>query len=142
MIHWLNKQDDMWEGSFQSRILRNEANQSELFVCIQNPDDADYAEHCTEHCNALPDSMLDAICMGLMKCAAQGGMEEDFELPEFDNVRDILQYCWFTTLYVSTSEHESGISYIAEGEGEWGEVIGFVIRSGELAYVGTEYFEA
>lgn len=140
MIRWHNKEDDMWEGSFQSRILRNEANQPELFICIQNPDDADYAQQCVEHCNTLTDSVLDAICMGLMKCAAKGGMEEDFELPELDNVRDILQYCWFTTLYADNSGN--GISYIAEGEGEWGEVIGFVIRGGELVYVGTEYFEA
>lgn len=104
MIQWRNQDDDMWEGIFQSRILRNEANQPEMFICIQNPDDADYAQRCAEHCNALPDSMLDAICMGIVKCAAQGGMEEDFELPELDNVRDILQYCWFTTLMPSIPE--------------------------------------
>lgn len=140
MIQWRNQTADMWEGVFQSRILRNEASRPEMFICIQNPDDADYAEQCAAHCNELCDSILDAICMGIMKCAAQGGIEEDFELPTLEIVRDILQYCWFTTLYANNSGN--GISYIVEGEGEWGEAIGFVIRNGELAYVGTEYFEA
>ncbi len=142
MITWLNQHDDLWEGSFQSRIFRNEANQQEMFVCIQDKAAAAYAEVCAEHFNALPDDTVQAICMGLMKCAAEGGIDEDFELPEITDARDILQYCWFTTLYVSLPEGEGEISYIAEGEGEWGEVIGFVIRNGKLAYVGVEYFEA
>ena len=140
MIQWRNQTADMWEGVFQSRILRNEASRPEMFICIQNPDDADYAEQCATHCNELCDSILDAICMGIVNCAAQGGIEEDFELPTLEIVRDILQYCWFTTLYANNSGN--GISYIVEGEGEWGDAIGFVIRNGELAYVGTEYFEA
>ena len=63
----------------------------------------------------------------------------DFELPELETAREILEYCWFTTLIAVNSGN--GISYIMEGEGEWGEVIGFVIRNGELVYVGTDYFD-
>ncbi len=142
MIQWRNQDDDIWEGIFQSRILRNEANQSEMFICIQNPEDADYAQRCAEHFNTLPESVMDALCMGIMKCAAQGGIDEDFELPKLESARDILQYCWFTTLYVGSPEDENEISYIAEGEGEWGEVMGFVIRDGQLVYVGVDYFDA
>ncbi len=141
MIKWLNQQDDLWEGSFQSRFFRNEANQKEMFVCIQDPDAAQYAERCAEHFNALSESVIDALCMRIMKCVAEGGIGEEFELPALRNARDILQYCWFTTLYVSLPEDEGEISYIAEGEGEWGEVIGFVIRNGQLAYVGVDYFD-
>ncbi len=141
MIHWLNKQDDMWEGSFQSRFFRNEANQTEMFICIQNPDAAAYAERCAEHFNALPEAVIDTLCMRIMKCAAQGGIAEEFELPEITDAREILQYCWFTTLYAEMPEEEGEISYIAEGEGEWGEVIGFVIRNSKLAYVGVDYFD-
>ncbi len=139
MIHWLNQQEDLWEGSFQSRIFRNEAEQRELFICIQSPEAADYAERCAEHFNSLSDTMVQEICMGLVKSAMQGGTEEDFELPPLADAQEILQYCWFTTLYVGLPEG-GGISYIAEGEGEWGEVMGFVIRNGQLAYVGVDYF--
>lgn len=33
------------------------------------------------------------------------------------------------------------IAYAVEGEGEWGESIGFYINNGSVVYVGTDYLD-
>ncbi len=140
MIDWKDMQSDHWEGVFRSRTFRNEAGDPELFICIEHPEDAQRAENCVDAFNSLDSLTIQQICMGILRCAAEGGMEEDFELPDIREAQEILDYCWLTTLYIP---HEGeGRTFIAEGEGEWGEVIGFVVRDGALTYVGTDYFSA
>lgn len=122
------------EGTFTSRIFRNE-NSAEMLIYFNS---LDYAEDCIEHFNSLSDDVIDEICHGLIESCHLS--DEDFELPELENVRDILEYCWFTSMTVDVPE-DDGISYVIEGEGDWGEVVGFVIKNGILAYVGVDYEE-
>lgn len=141
MIAWQNTQDGMPQGgTFKSRIFKNE-DEDILFICLEKSGYEDYAEKCVDMLNSLDNDTVDEICRGIIKCAEEGSLDEDFELPELENIRDILDYCWFTTVYVSAPEDESSISFTAEGEGEWGEAVGFVFKNGRLAYVGTDYFD-
>lgn len=123
------------EGTFTSRIFRNE-NSAEMLIYFNS---LDYAEDCIEHFNSLSDYVIDEICHGLIESCHLSD-DENFELSEFENVRDILDYCWFTSMTVDVPEND-GISYVIEGEGDWGEVVGFVIKNGILAYVGVDYEE-
>ena len=141
MINWLNKQEESWEGIFKSSFFRNDENQQDLSIYIEHSSIADYAEKCVESFNTLPESLINEICKGIIKCAEQGGINQGFELPKLENDLDILKYCWFTAVYVSMPDNEDSISYIVEGEGEWGEVIGFVIDNNRLAYIGADYFD-
>ena len=36
---------------------------------------------------------------------------------------------------------EDELAYVVEGEGDWGEVIGFAVKNDEIIYVGTDYFD-
>ncbi len=119
------------EGTFTSSFFSNDG-EKELVVCIKTGDIIDYTEKCIEHFNSLPDDVIDEICEGIIESC-----EEEYEL---ENVRDILEYCWFTSMMIDVPE-DDGISYIIEGEGDWGEVVGFVIKNGSLAYVGADYEE-
>lgn len=92
------------------------------------------AEKCVEAFNSLPQDTITEICKEIIVCAEQGGIAEDFELPELEKPTDILEYCWFIALYALGEN-----SYIVEGEGDWGEVIGFVIKNGRLIYTGVDY---
>lgn len=122
------------EGTFTSRIFRNE-NSAEMLIYFNS---LDYAEDCIEHFNSMTDDIIDEICQRIIKSLKLIGA--DFELSEFENVRDILNYCWFTSMTVDVTE-DDGISYVIEGEGDWGEVVGFVIKNGSLAYVGADIEE-
>ena len=124
------------EGTFTSEIFPNDETQ-EMTVYIRNKSLMDYAEKCINHFNNI--DMIDEICYGLIESCHLSDCE-DFELPELEDVRDILNYCWFTTLSVDKPEND-GISYTVEGEGDWGEVVGFVIKDSSLAYVGQDYEE-
>ena len=64
-----------------------------------------------------------------------------FELPALDSALDVLQYCWFMALYVDMESGDDEIAYAVEGEGEWGENIGFVISGDKVVYVGTDYLD-
>ena len=141
MIEWINKQHESWEGTFKSSFFRNEDNSSEFTIYIENSSLTDYAEKCVESFNNLPDSLISDICRGIIKYAEKGGINEEFELPELGNVLDILKYCWFNTVYVSVPEKMDSVRYIVEGEGDWGECIGFIIENNQLAYVGIYYLE-
>lgn len=123
--------EEILEGTFKSNFFRSDID-DELSVCIRNGEIIDYAEKCIEHFNSLPDDVIDKICEGIIESC-----EEEYEL---ENVRDILEYCWFTSMAVDVPEND-GISYVIEGEGEWGEVVGFVIKNGSLAYVGIDFEE-
>lgn len=125
------------EGTFTSSFFSSDEG-NELVVCLRNGDIIDYAEKCVEHFNSLPDDVIDEICHGLIESCHLS--DEEFELPELENVRDILDYCWFNSMTVDIPE-DDGISYLIEGEGDWGEVVGFFIKNGSLAYVGADYDE-
>lgn len=140
MIEWLNG-DERTEGRFKSSFFSDDSGSPDLYIYIENASLADHAEKCVESFNDLSDKVIIEICKGIYKCAEQGGENEDFELPRLDNVRDILEYCWFTAVYVRTPEDDGDVSYIVEGEGDWGEVVGFVIENDRVAYVGTDYFD-
>lgn len=129
--------EKIMEGTFTSRFFKNE-DSYKLSVYIRNGKIIDYAEKCIEHFNSMPDDMIDEICRRIIKSLKLIGA--DFELSEFENVRDILNYCWFTSMIVDIPE-DDGISYVIEGEGDWGEVVGFVIKNGTLAYVGVDFEE-
>ena len=129
--------EEIMEGTFISNFFHNE-DVNELSVCIRNGEIIDYAEKCIEHFNSLSDDVIDEICHGLIESCHLS--DEDFELPELENVRKILEYCWFTSMTVDVPE-DNRISYVIEGESDWGEVVGFVIKNGSLAYVGVDYEE-
>ncbi|MDE7295133.1 MAG: hypothetical protein K2N72_11990, partial [Oscillospiraceae bacterium] len=137
MITWTNKEDESWEGEFKSRIFHDEDDDN-LIVYIENPSAADHAERCAAFLDSLPEVMIDEICGELIKCAERDGDNSSFKLPELHSVRDILDYCWFVAVYVSVPKNENDISFIVEGEGDWGECAGFVIENGRVVYVGND----
>lgn len=121
--------EEILEGTFTSNFFRNDGD-NEFVVCIRNGEIIDYAEKCIEHFNSLPDDVIDEICEGIIEIC-----EKEYDLI---SVRDILDYCWFCDMTVDVPEND-GISYVIGGEGDWGEVVGFVIQDGTLAYAGTDY---
>lgn len=141
MINWLHQEDGACEGSFKSDFFRDDENGDMLNVYAKSPDLAECAEKCVEAFNNLTESEISEICNKIISCAKEGGIDEEFELPALDNALDILNYCWFTALYVNMLSKEDEIAYVVEGEGDWGEVIGFVIENNEIIYVGTDYFD-
>lgn len=140
MINWQNKEDTSWEGIFTSKFFCNDKNNHELSIAIQDESVADYAEKCVESFNSLTDDTIDKICKGIIKCAKHSG-DEDFKSREFNDPRDILEYCWFTMVYVGVPQNPSHISYVVEGEDDWGEEVGFAVKNDKLAYVGVDYFD-
>ncbi len=142
MIRWL--QQEPGEGRFRSRFFRNDEQGDELIVYANSgsPDFKGCAEMCVEAFNSLSESAIHEICQKLISCAQEGGgLKEEFELPALDNPLDILNYCWFMVLYVGMENGEDEIAYAVEGEGEWGENIGFVISNGRVVYVGADYLD-
>ena len=141
MINWLHKEDGVCEGSFKSAFFRDDENGDELMVYTANPNLAECAEKCVEAFNNLTESEINEICKEIINCAKEDGIDEEFELPTSDNVPDILKSCWFTALYVNMLSKEDEIAYVVEGEGDWGEVIGFAIENNKVIYVGADYFD-
>ncbi len=129
--------EEILEGDFISTFFQNE-DCNKLSVYIKNGDIIDYAEKCVEHFNSLSDDVIDEICHGLVESCNLS--DEEFDLLELEDVREILEYCWFYELIVDVPEND-GISYVVGGEGGWGEAVGFVIKDGKLAYVGDNYEE-
>lgn len=135
----ISPDEEIMEGDFKSLIFKGEDDNNEFSVYIRNQSLIDYAEKCIEHFNSLSDDMIDEICHGLIESCHLSD-DEDFELPELENVREILEYCWFSSMTVDVPEDDE-ISYLIEGEGDWGEAVGFVIKNSTLAYVGDDYEE-
>lgn len=129
--------EKIMEGTFISRIFKNYGD-DRLQIYLEDETIQDYAERCIEHFNNMPDEMVDTICKGVIKSAGMGGVNEDFELPELENVRDIFNYCGFVSLTVLYPESDE-IFYIVEGEGDWGECVGFIIRENKVLYVGLDF---
>lgn len=140
IIKWLRKINGSWEGTFKSEFFKNDDGGQQLSVYAENSSAKKYAEKCVTEFNSLPENTISDICKGIIESVEENA-EENFELPEMAKPADILQYCWFTAIYVSVPKDENQISYIVEGEGDWGEVIGFVIKDSQLAYVGADYFD-
>lgn len=141
MINWLHKEEEFCEGSFKSDFFRDDENGDMLSIGVQSPDLIECAEKCVEAFNNLTESEISEICKEIINCAKEGGIDEEFELPALENALDILNYCWFTTLYVNMLSEEDEIAYVVEGEGDWGDVIGFVVKNNEVIYVGTDYMD-
>lgn len=142
MIRWLQQEDG--EGRFNSSFFRNDENEDELIVYANsdNPDFMECAEKCVDAFNNLLEPVINGICQKLISCAQEGnGIDEEFELPALENPLDILNYCWFMALYVDMESQDDDIAYAVEGEGEWGENIGFVIKNDRVVYVGADYLD-
>lgn len=126
---------------FQKQLFYDDENGDELNVYVQSPDLTECAEKCVEAFNNLTESEINEICKEIIGCAKENGVNEDFELPAIDNALDILNYCWFTSLYVNMLSREDETAYVVEGEGDWGEVIGFAVKNNKVIYVGIDYFD-
>lgn len=139
MIHWL--QDEDGQGHFKSKFFRNDENTDKLIV-YANSDNLDFkecAEKCVEAFNNLSDTVINEICERLISCAKEDGVDEEFELLALGDPLKIFNYCWFVALYVDMESKDDEIGYAVEGEGDWGENIGFVISNNRVIYVGTDY---
>ena len=141
MINWLYQEDGVCEGSFKSNFFRDDEDGDELSVYVQSPNLTECAEKCVEAFNNLTESEINEICKEITSCAKESGTNEEFELPAIDNALDILNYCWFTSLYVNMLSKEDEIAYVVEGEGDWGEIIGFAVKNNKVIYVGADYFD-
>ena len=139
MIKFNYDQDGVGEGVFKSRFFKDDMGGDEFLVYIFNKDYADYAEPCVKHFNQLSDEIINVICYHLIKAAKQDTQNPAFHLPELKNNLEILNHCWFTAMIVSIPEDASKASYIIEGEGDWGEVVGFVVTEDTVTYVGKNY---
>ena len=60
---------------------------------------------------------------------------------KINDVREILNYCWFEALYVDMINDDDEIAYAVEGEGDWGTEVGFVIRDNKVIYEGVDYLD-
>ncbi len=60
-------------------------------------------------------------------------------MPEIKDTLDVLNYCWFTAVYINVPRNQKHIEYIVEGEGDWGDVVGFVMKDNKPVYVGVDY---
>lgn len=141
MIDWSHQEEGVCEGSFKSNFFRDDENGDVLSVGVKSPDLIECAEKCVEAFNNLTESDINEICKEIINCLKEDGIDEEFELPALENALDILNYCWFTSLYVNMLSPEDEISYVVEGEGDWGDVIGFVVNNNKVIYVGTDYFD-
>lgn len=141
MINWFHMEEGYCEGSFISEFFCDDENGNELTVCAKSPELSECAEKCVEAFNSLSKEEIREICVKIADSIKESGMDEEIESDDLENPLDILNYCWFVTLYVNMLSREDEISYVIEGEGEWGSLISFVIDNGKLVYVGEDYFD-
>ena len=141
MINWFHQEEGYCEGSFISEFFRDDENCNELAVCAKSPELSECAEKCVEAFNSLSESEINKICENIISSIKESGRDEYFDLAILDNPLDILNYCWFVTLYVNMLSQEDEIAYVVEGEGDWGYSIGFAVNNGKIVYVGENYFD-
>ena len=134
MIQWINTEGDSWEGLFKSQILRDDEGGDELSVYIEHYSIKDYAEKCIEAVNSLSEGTLRKLCKGFVKAAKECG-----DAPEINDPLEILDYCWFTAVYINVPKNPKHLEYIVEGEGDWGDVIGFRMKDDKPVYIGVDY---
>ena len=139
MIQWVD--EETGEGRFESVYFCNDEGQGEMAVYADSsiPDFKECAERCVEKFNRLPDTAVREICEQLIGCAAESGRED---LPSPDDPREILESCWFVALYADMAGKEDEVGYVVEGEGDWGEAVGFAVHDGRVTYVGPDYLDA
>ena len=77
----------------------------------------------------------------LVKSKKHENVKDEFTLPKINDVREILNYCWFEALYVDMINDDDEIAYAVEGEGDWGTEVGFVIRDNKVIYAGIDYLD-
>ncbi|MBR1553844.1 MAG: hypothetical protein IJ644_00450 [Oscillospiraceae bacterium] len=135
MIKFNYAPDGIGEGIFKSRYFRDDMGEDEFLVYIFSKNYAKYAEECIQHFNALPESVINDICQMIIDYVKQD--YEDFSFPAFGKPTEILNYCGFGSLEIGYPKH--GISYVIQGEGDWGEMIGFVVTEDTVTYVGKNY---
>lgn len=87
MTYWSNENG---EGSFQ-----DDEHKHRLSIYINDDKLKECAEKCVESFNNLTDGMIDEICTQLWE-----NVKDEFTLPKINDVREILNYCWFEALYV------------------------------------------
>ena len=142
MIEWTYENEAFREGVFNSIIFLNENDDSKLNICMFAGTDDEYAQRCIKSFNSLPEITIMQICKGIIKCAEKCVSNILFELPQSENAKDILKYCWFHTLLDVEPERRAGkTAYVVEGEGEWGEAVCFVIENDTAVYIGADYLE-
>jgi len=139
MIHFNYDANGVGEGKFTSTFFRDDRGNDEFLVYIFNNAYEDYAETCVKHFNALSPELINVICYHIIKSARENNRKRDFVLPMLEKNTDILDYCWFKAMIVSIPGDKSKASYIIEGEGDWGELIGFVVIEDVLTYIGKDY---
>lgn len=144
LIKWADRSKKAVEdpdGEFESAVFHNE-DDNILGVYLVEGVSREYAEKCVMSLNALPQKTIIEICKSIIKCAGDGGENEDFELPLLGNAKDILNYCWFTDIYAVKPKSDEAVTYIVSGEGDWGECVSFVIDNETVAYVGADYTDS
>lgn len=141
MIDWVHQEEGYCEGYFKSVFFRDDDKKDILTVMTSRPDSSEYAEKCVEAFNSLAETIICEICKEIIHHVKTKEAYEGFKLPFLDNPLDILNYCWFTTLYTCAITDDNDIAYIVEGEGDWGNLIGFAIKNNMLIHVGDDYFD-
>lgn len=141
MIKWLHQEEGFCEGVFESNFFCDDEGGNELSVMAKSPDLSECAEKCVEAFNNLSESEISKICKLIIEHIKENDMNEEVDLNSLDDELDILNYCWFTTMYVNMLSTQDEIAYVIEGEGDWGDVIGFAVNKDKVIYVGIEYFD-
>lgn len=131
------KHNSPMEGTFKSKTFKNDKDDT-LSVYLENDTIVGYVVKCIEHFNSMSDNMIDILCKNIIICYKNfGGTDKNYTLPELENFRDILKYCWFSSITIDAPETDE-IAYLVEGEGEWGECIVFIVKDNKVLYVGCD----
>lgn len=108
-------------------------------VIVNSDVDEKYAERCIEHFNNLSDDLLDCISEALCRyCEAIRYDAEDvfgdLGLPEKIEGREILNYCYPTSMSVEVPTSYNIVGYSIEGNCNWEPEHGFqlIIRDDKL----------
>ena len=135
MIKFSYAPDGIGEGSFKSGYFKDDMGGNEFTVYIKDKSFQSYAEECIQHFNTLSESVINDICQKIVTYVEQDC--EDFDLPELEKTTDILNYCGFGSLEIGYPKHR--ISYVIQGEGDWGEYFEVIIKDSIPVYAGAEY---
>lgn len=88
-----------------------------MSVGVQSPALMECAEKCVTAFNNLTELEISQICRKIINCLKEDEIDQEFELPAFENALDILNCCWFTTLYVNMLNEEDEIAYVLKAKG-------------------------
>ncbi len=113
-------------------------------VIVNSDVDEKYAERCIEHFNNLSDELLDSISNALCKYyeSIRDEAEEvfgDLGMPKKVEGRDILNYCYPTSMSVEAPTSYDIIGYSIEGNCNWEPEHGFqlIIRGDKLIFASS-----